>query len=317
MQQQIQQLHNRQHEQQRHDEQLQHQHEHCRCETNCDDSKHYLTSTQIGHRFIPPPILLANPTSAADKYLSDKLIEESNPRAKGLPFETTNKLYHDRKIIERDPSEYYNRENVVDCYRNPQNLLVHPEPERPFTSSEYADRYKSNKTVTFDVPTSRPDQCLDNLHTTLTDAGSQFLKDVDPASLDVMCDVTPSNQAVMKLLHPYISVYDFDFEYPGEDSPFIRYRKQILDSYSRNKELNIFTLKTPKAMYDPLSTYGNTTSFQPEQNLNNPHFGALQIVPKRAQHVPNFGLVSEARDMFVDPRKMLDRTYRRIALFGK
>lgn len=309
MQQQYQQLHNRQHQHQRHDENLQHKHEYCPNEPFCEDSKQYLTSTQIAHRFIPPPLPLA--TENVTKYISAKPIQETDPRAKGLPFETTTKLYHDRKIIERNPSEYYNLENVVDCHPNSALVTVQAQPQKPFASSEYADRFKTNKTLTVDVSDSRPDQRLDNLQSMLTDAASKYTKDVGPDVLDVMCDVTSSNEAIMKLLHPYISVYDFDFDNPHANSPFVRYKKQVLNSYLGNVDFYSPFLKTKTSISDPLSMHGNRTSLRP------PHFGALQITPKQPQHVPNFGLISEARDMFVDPRKMLDQKYRRVALYSK
>ncbi|KAI5732552.1 hypothetical protein M8J76_001607 [Diaphorina citri] len=325
MKQQFQQLDNRLQNQQQHDDHLQHQHEHCLCETYQKDRKHLITSSQIGHRYIPSPVVQPSTATTVPKYNSERPEEELNPRVKTLPYETTTGLYHDHKIVERDPLGYYNRENVLDCDRNPNTLRVHPEPTRPFTTSEYEDRYRSAecRTVSTDPPLSRPDQCLAGVDTLLS-AAAENLPEIGPATLDVMCDIRTADGAMMKILHPYISVYDSDFVYPTADSPFTRYRRQIIENYWRNKTLNMFrfTLRKPRSPVEPLDRR-ITTGLQPgetcvpEENLNNPNFGALQIVPKFGQPVPNFGLVSETRGNFVDPKKMLGRSYRCIASYGK
>ncbi|KAL1459076.1 hypothetical protein WDU94_011085 [Cyamophila willieti] len=314
-----QQLQNHEKVQQQHSSQLQHQHEHCKCENYEEDTDIYQTSTQIGHRHRPLPVLQEEEDSNVNKYQCSKLVEEIDPLMKTLPFETTNRFYHNRKIFERDHLNHYNRPNVtVDT--DPETFKGHAAPQyaRPFPTSEYRDRHRCTgvcQTVTTELPSSNPEECFAKVDAFLEAAENLDVQNIGPNSLDVMCDVTPANAALMKLLDPYISVFQFDFVYPEVDSQFFRYKQQLIDNYMRNRALNMMTARKPQEMKDALAVYEGTTSLPLEENLNNTNFGALQYIPRSTQPVPNFGYTTEMKDHFGDPRNPLNRGYRTIACY--
>lgn len=262
----------------------------------------FKTSTHTGHHWRPPTYF---PSSNFQRVVMDPIPKTLNVKDQVLPethFQTTTKVFHDNKFPNQD---IYNeplslrQTKALPSYK--VNYIfdvvekLNSKPRRPLTmafqKSEYKNEYEeveSELAYEYDRPLHTKKYLINDEHrerATEIAFDDTFKSDVPPKR-----PIDPSQIGVLNLLDPYMTTYNKE------------HRKWTRDQLKNEAKQDAITI------YDT-ENLKNADYLNKNQNLSlnmRDEIWFKSDVKSRNVHrplkpVPNSGLISETKEMFVTP----------------